>query len=41
MWLRILMLVVALAIILFALSTWVFPFVDALLTPGQPVTVDP
>ncbi|TQL55373.1 hypothetical protein [Subtercola boreus] len=40
-WLRILILVVALAIILFALSTWVFPFVDGLLTPSQPVTVNP
>lgn len=40
-WLRILILVVTLAIILFALSTWVFPLVDGLLTPGQPVTVNP
>jgi hypothetical protein len=40
-WLRILILVVAIALVLFALSTWIFPLVDGLLTPSQPVTVDP
>lgn len=41
LWVRILTLVVLVAALLFALSTWVFPWVDGLLTPGQPVTVDP
>ncbi|MCU1481555.1 MAG: hypothetical protein JWQ19_2341 [Subtercola sp.] len=40
-WLRIVILLVALAVLLFVLSTWVFPFVDGVLTPSQPVTVNP
>jgi hypothetical protein len=40
LWVRIVILVVLLAVVLFALSTWVFPLVDQLLTPSQPVTVD-
>ncbi|MEA9985402.1 MULTISPECIES: hypothetical protein [Subtercola] len=40
LWARILILLVGIAVLLFALSTWVFPLVDNLLTPSQPVTVD-
>jgi hypothetical protein len=39
-WARILILLVALALLLFVLSTWIFPLVDGMLTPSQPVTVD-
>ncbi|MEF2976397.1 hypothetical protein [Subtercola sp. YIM 133946] len=40
-WARILILLVLLAAVLFLLSTWVFPWVDEMLTPSQPVTVNP
>ena len=39
-WVRILILVVLVAVVLFALVTWVFPWVDSLLGP-QEGTVGP
>jgi hypothetical protein len=39
-WVRILIVVVLLAAVLFALSTWVFPWIDDLTTPAQDVTVE-
>ena len=39
-WVRILIVVVLLAAVLFALSTWVFPWIDNLTAPVQDVTVD-
>ncbi len=38
-WLRVLLLVLLLAAVLFVLATWVFPWVDTLVNP-QNVTVD-
>jgi hypothetical protein len=38
-WVRVLILVVALALVLFVLATWVFPAIDAAINP-QPVTVE-
>ncbi|MBM7473747.1 hypothetical protein [Subtercola frigoramans] len=39
-WVRILILLVLLIVILAALFFWIFPWVDVMLTPGQPVTVN-
>jgi hypothetical protein len=38
-WVRILIVVVLVAAVLFALATWVFPWIDGMLNP-QNVTVD-
>jgi hypothetical protein len=38
-WVRILILVAATAVLLFCLVTWIFPWVDSIL-PTQEVTVD-
>lgn len=38
-WVRVIILVVALAVVLFCLQEWVFPFVNSLL-PEQDVTVE-
>ncbi|WP_291045347.1 hypothetical protein [Herbiconiux sp.] len=38
-WVRILIVVVLLAAVLFALATWVFPWIDDITTPVQEVTV--
>ncbi len=38
-WVRVIILVVALAVVLFCLKEWVFPFVNSLL-PEQDVTVE-
>ncbi len=39
-WVRILILLVLLAAVLYALAFWVFPWIDDLTAPVQDVTVD-
>jgi hypothetical protein len=39
-WVRILILVVLAAAVLYALAFWVFPWIDDLTAPAQDVTVD-
>lgn len=39
-WLRILLVVILIAAVLFVLAAWVFPFIDELVTPDQEVTVN-
>ena len=39
-WARILILLVMVAVLLFVLSAYIFPWVDVMLTPSQPVTVN-
>jgi membrane protein implicated in regulation of membrane protease activity len=39
-WLRILILLVLAAALVYVLATWVFPWVDDIVTPSQDVTVD-
>jgi len=39
-WLRILLVLILAAAVVFALAAWVFPWIDAIMTPAQEVTVD-
>ncbi|CAD5989158.1 hypothetical protein [Agreia sp. COWG] len=39
-WLRILFVLIIVAGVLVVLAAWVFPWIDALITPTQEVTVD-
>lgn len=39
-WLRILLVLILIAAVLFVLAAWVFPFIDVLVTPDQEVTVN-
>ncbi|CAN5375299.1 hypothetical protein BH09ACT6_BH09ACT6_26710 [soil metagenome] len=39
-WVRVLILLILLVAVLILLALWVFPWVDVLLTPSQPVTVN-
>jgi hypothetical protein len=39
-WVRILILLVLAAALVYVLATWIFPWVDDIVTPAQDVTVD-
>lgn len=39
-WVRLVLIVLLVAAVLFALATWVFPFVDSFVSPQQDVVVE-
>jgi hypothetical protein len=39
-WLRIVLVLIIVAAVIFVLAAWVFPWIDVLITPTQEVTVD-
>lgn len=39
-WLRILLVLILAAAVIYALAAWVFPWIDVMITPTQEVTVD-
>ncbi|WP_200920303.1 MULTISPECIES: hypothetical protein [unclassified Agreia] len=39
-WLRVILVLILVAAVVFALAAWVFPWIDVLITPAQEVTVD-